>query len=112
MRINSIKCPECKDIIYSRTRHDLRHCSCGKCFIDGGFDFIRVSGEEAILRILEIKATPKELYDDWNLKRDKYGLIKNKKDRKLIESIKKGIMDLKKGRYVDVKDLDKFFKEL
>ena len=29
-----------------------------------------------------------------------------------IESIKRGIMDLRKGDYVTVKDLDKFFKEL
>ena len=40
------------------------------------------------------------------------GYNKKKKDRKLIESIKRGIMDLKKGKYVSVKDLDKFFKEL
>jgi len=37
---------------------------------------------------------------------------KKEKDRQLIESIRRGIMDLKKGKYVSVKDLDRFFKEL
>ena len=42
MEIKGIQCPKCNDKIYSRARHDCRYCSCGYCFIDGGFDYARV----------------------------------------------------------------------
>lgn len=77
----AIKCPECKTIIYSRARHDFRSCTCGKCSIDGGFDYIRVVCDTKI-KIpeafdIEVNATKKELYDDWNsIDKNIYGLIK------------------------------------
>lgn len=36
-------CPKCKEVIYSVFRHDYRHCSCGRCMIDGGKDYIRTN---------------------------------------------------------------------
>ena len=79
MKVQAIKCSKCKDIIFSRTRHDCRGCTCGEVYIDGGFDYKRVGfkGEKSPENVLiNVKATQKELYDDWNNKVDKYGLIK------------------------------------
>jgi len=77
MKVNAVKCKECGDTIFSRARHDFRECTCGKSFIDGGSYYIRVGGEASNPFELEIKATEKEIYDDWNLSKDKLGLIKN-----------------------------------
>lgn len=88
--VNAIKCPTCNDIIYSRARHDCRHCSCGNIFIDGGLDYIRTGIKSNIKELtnvltfnLKIDATKEELYADWNLAKDEYGLIKGDKNKKL-----------------------------
>ena len=88
MKVNAIICHSCGDTIFSRARHDCRPCSCGKVFIDGGFDYLRVGGEnldKIIHKTINILQTKKELYDDWNLKKDKYGIIKNKMKKIIIE---------------------------
>lgn len=77
MKVTAAVCKECGDAVYSRTRHDFRWCSCGKTFIDGGFDYIRSGGEVKELIELEIEADKKKLYNDWNFSKDKFGLIKN-----------------------------------
>lgn len=41
---NRIRCKLCGDVIESKTRHDFKWCSCGKCFVDGGIDYMRVGG--------------------------------------------------------------------
>jgi len=82
MEVNAIKCPKCEDTIYSRAKYDCRSCSCGKTFIDGGFDYMRVGSKyptEVESIKINVSATKKELYEDWNLFRDKYGLVKGKK---------------------------------
>lgn len=38
---NGIQCPKCKDKIYSDYTHDFKECSCGYCFVDGGYDYLR-----------------------------------------------------------------------
>ena len=77
--VNAIKCPKCGDTIYSRARHDCRPCSCGNVYIDGGFDYIRLGGDITVKVIkVKIKATRKELHNDWNTFGDKFGLIKGK----------------------------------
>lgn len=84
MKVSAIKCLGCGDIIYSRARHDWHRCSCGKTFIDGGFDYMRVGwDEETGYEHADIElegVTEEDLYDDWNKKIDKYGTIKEKKD--------------------------------
>ena len=79
MKVNAIICPGCGDTIYSRARHDFRTCSCGKTYIDGGFDYIRAGSKYPTgvnSKRITVNATKKELNDDWNLYGDKYGLIK------------------------------------
>ena len=66
MKINGIRCTKCNDIIYSRARHDYHPCNCGSVFIDGGFDYIKISGSSWVPVSFEINATKKQLYNSWN----------------------------------------------
>lgn len=87
MKIFGIKCPQCKDVIYSRTRHDEHKCSCGNIFVDGGQGYLRYGytynadksvkncGTPEIVH-LNLKATKEQLYEDWNKHLDIYGIIK------------------------------------
>lgn len=72
------QCPSCKDLVFSRARHDCRFCSCGEIFVDGGFDYRRVGYKKKEPKEVEItiNQTPSQLYDDWNHLEDKYGVIK------------------------------------
>lgn len=36
-----LECPFCLEHIYSKYRHDFKHCGCGYCFVDGGLDYMR-----------------------------------------------------------------------
>jgi len=78
MKISTYECPKCKDKIFSRAHHDWRECSCGEIFVDGGFEYIRVGyiTEPPPMIEVEIDVTKKKLYDDWNNRTDKYGIIK------------------------------------
>jgi ribosomal protein L37AE/L43A len=73
----AVICPHCKDKIYSRARHDFHYCTCGKTAIDGGFDYVRVAWDKIHPKQVKLKinASRKELYDDWNTRKDKFGLI-------------------------------------
>jgi len=86
--VTAIKCKSCRDVIFSRARHDHHPCSCGKVWIDGGFDYIRVgwpSGEEPPKSFkLEIEKTATELYHDWNNRENKFGVMAPKKILKEI----------------------------
>ena len=41
-----IRCPKCGEKLFSWSRHDFQECSCGHCFIDGGFDYNRIGWED------------------------------------------------------------------
>jgi len=86
IKVNAITCPKCKDTIYSRTRHDFRSCSCGEVNIDGGFDYTKIGAKnikEIQIKRINVYVTKKELYDDWNFKKDKYGLTRGRKNGKI-----------------------------
>jgi hypothetical protein len=77
--VNAVRCRECGDIIYSRARHDFHACGCGKSIIDGGFDYVKTMwstpfGPPERLTI-QVEATKRELLDDWDTGRDRYGRI-------------------------------------
>ena len=40
---NRIQCKHCRDIIESKSVHDMKTCSCGACSVDGGLEYIRRS---------------------------------------------------------------------
>ena len=76
--VNAIQCLECGDIIYSRDRHDDHSCSCGACSIDGGRDYTKVNANDlnrVIHKKINVQATQNQLYYDWNMREDLYGLI-------------------------------------
>ena len=91
MKIQAIQCKKCKDIIYSRAHHDFHWCSCESVAVDGGFDYLRICGNEKNYKIITInvKATKRELYDDWNHGIDKFGIIKRKESKGVKKNVKK-----------------------
>lgn len=78
MKILARQCSICNDIVYSRARHDMRGCTCGDIAVDGGFDYSRIAYRKNCPTTIEIEvdATKQELFDDWNNRNNKYGLIK------------------------------------
>lgn len=76
LKVFAIICPKCKDTVYSRTRHDFRWCSCGNCYIDGGFDYTKVGWKYDLPKNTWVKITcsKQDLYNDWNKREDKYGV--------------------------------------
>ena len=38
---NAIKCNYCGEVIESKSVHDIKYCSCGKCAVDGGHEYLR-----------------------------------------------------------------------
>jgi hypothetical protein len=79
--VTALKCPKCGDIIFNRAHHDFHSCSCGAISVDGGFEYFRCLFAEDIdppeSFKLKIKPTRKQLYDDWNLRKDVYGTMKD-----------------------------------
>jgi len=82
MKVSAIKCINCGDIIFSRARHDYHKCTCGNIAIDGGFDYIKIGFKSGMkspeVFQFESKRSKKELYDDWNDMKDKYGIVKTR----------------------------------
>lgn len=84
MRVNAIRCTHCKDVVFSRSGYDFRECSCGKVAVDGGQNYLRISGEEGDFKVIsiEVSQTKAQLRTDYNLGQDKYGIISGKKTKK------------------------------
>lgn len=77
-KVNCVVCPVCKDEIYSRSRHDFHYCSCGEVAVDGGFEYMRMLYKSVMPEIVvrEVDATKDALFQDWNQRLDKFGIIK------------------------------------
>jgi hypothetical protein len=74
-----VKCHRCGELIYSRARHDFHYCHCGSVAVDGGRDYLKVTandGEWSTQDLTLAGITEKELFDDWNERRDEHGWIK------------------------------------
>lgn len=79
--VDAARCMSCKTVLFSRTRHDYRSCTCGSISVDGGFDYFRYRADQQdLIQYLNIqlpkKITKKLLYNDWNHYKDRYGLYK------------------------------------
>jgi len=79
--VNCLQCPLCCDILFSRSQHDMRFCSCGALAVDGGPALEKISGDVTVVRMVKsfalfLPQTPRELHTDYALRRDAYGLIK------------------------------------
>lgn len=44
IRLNSVKCNKCGDVIVSKHRHDFVWCSCGAVAVDGGDGYLKRCG--------------------------------------------------------------------
>ena len=44
--MTKIKCKKCGDIIWSKHRHDMAWCKCGSVAVDGGSDYVKISGNK------------------------------------------------------------------
>ena len=78
LKVHAIECPKCGDVVFSRAVHDYRACTCGEVAIDGGFDYQKIAFRTEPPKDVEmwISVSAKDLYKDWNLGEDKYGLQK------------------------------------
>jgi len=78
-KVNCIVCAKCGDIIYSRARHDFHWCSCGDIAVDGGLDYMRIIYKNEFPKQITktVNASKEELFRDWNLRLDKFGVIKS-----------------------------------
>lgn len=94
--INASKCLMCGDIVFSRARHDFRSCYCGNLSVDGGpfyrDDSGNIGGEKygrtlihipskaeiddikIDLTTIDLSNISKILFDDWNQRKNEYGL--------------------------------------
>jgi len=76
-----IHCLNCDEVIYSSYRHDFRYCSCKKNAVDGGRDYLKISGNEkdfemVTIDLLEMKEKTEIQVDITNLR---YRMIFKKK---------------------------------
>ena len=79
MKVKAIRCGNCGDTIFCRTRHDFRSCTCKNISIDGGFQYKKVSFKaDATYSDVELEITQSgpELFNDWNDGEENFGLIK------------------------------------
>lgn len=64
-----IRCPECREEIYSNSRHDFVACKCDAVFVDGGFAYLRFGGAnlatiEQVTREVDRRALPYYFRDE------------------------------------------------
>ena len=91
MLVRAIHCEECNTTVYSRTAEDLRECECGRVRVYGGFmshfkyDIIDKKTKYKNIK-MEIRATPDDLYDDYESMEDSFGLIKRNTKKKYTQS--------------------------
>lgn len=48
----TIKCLRCNDVIQSTRTHDFRYCFCGAVAVDGGKEYLKISGDQSDFHIL------------------------------------------------------------
>jgi hypothetical protein len=101
MKLIAIQCVECKDIVFSRSRHDMRFCSCGESAIDGGphranyaidklkntGSYIKVSGAAPRMITIEVDLEMHDLIEDYNSGSGELGLIKADRPPKYFKGI-------------------------
>ena len=89
--VRAIHCEECNTTVYSRASEDLRECGCGRVRVYGGFlsHFkYDIMGKKTKFKKIKmnIKATPDDLYDDYETMEDKFGLVEKQIEEKNNQS--------------------------
>lgn len=83
MKVTAVTCSHCGNTIYSRAIHDFRTCTCGETFIDGGPEYVRTNASET--ETVRVNCTKENLYKDYNLGINKYGIIIKRRKRKEVK---------------------------
>lgn len=75
--VSALTCPKCNWTIFSRAHHDMHWCNCGEVAVDGGLEYLRVNYKTVAPKVIRliVNATKRELYDDWNLNKGKFGSL-------------------------------------
>jgi len=99
MKVAGIECAKCGCVIYSRSTHDMHRCECKEVAIDGGRDYLRITGEVgSFMQVtVTIDATEEEMYNDWNKNTDELGVIKKEN---------KGSYDIEYAKELDVDKIE------
>jgi hypothetical protein len=72
--VRGVICQKCHTFVYSRTHHDFRWCPCRSVAVDGGFEYLKVSGVwDGETHRKAVNASRKDLFEDWNTGMDKFG---------------------------------------
>lgn len=81
MKVKAVTCNRCGDTMYSRAANDMRWCGCDQVSIDGGFERTAINGTPGTYteKEIEVSATVKELFNDWERDEDKFGMIKKER---------------------------------
>jgi len=102
MKLVAIQCQKCKDIVFSRARHDMRFCSCKESAIDGGphranyaidrlkgmSSYIKVTGLFAEMITIDVDLEMHDLIEDWNSNQlSSLGLIESSRPPKYFKGI-------------------------
>lgn len=89
MNIVYIKCSECNNRVFSFSRHDMQYCKCGQCAIDGGFDYIKVTGTAETIRstIKDSLSLIREQFI-WTRRYDKNNTLLKEPERLLLKDLK------------------------
>ena len=89
MKVSVVQCKKCGDIIWSRTDHDYRSCTCESVSVDGGFSYTRIIGEEKDYKIfeLDLDVTKADAVLDWKFGANKLGKIHTDDNTEFVENL-------------------------
>jgi len=96
MIIKAYQCKVCEDILFSRAKHDYRTCSCGKISVNGGIEYLRVTSTNQFPNKIELdlEITERELFVDWNSRKDEFGWIRSGKKLQPAINFSRKLSDL------------------
>lgn len=90
-KVRAVKCNHCGTTVYSRCKTDKRTCLCGRVSLSGGV----TPGEMTCSLPMDIEwfdividKDLNDLYYDWNLNVDRYGMIHPEGSRKRVSGMK------------------------
>jgi hypothetical protein len=59
--VTGIYCIGCEEVVYSPNRHGMIYCECKKVAVDGGSDYLRISGNVGDYLVCDINLMTQEI---------------------------------------------------
>lgn len=99
MNITYLYCKNCKDSIFSFSRHSMIYCKCHRCAIDGGFDYTKTMGQPGDYELIK-----SDIPSVLGLIRERFEWTKryNKNDKLLKKPITSKLKDLTTDHIVGI----------